>query len=116
MGVIAEKLADDKGVVWPQEISPYQIHLVTLGSDNEEVVSFADGIYASLIENGVDVLYDDRQLRPGEKLADSDLLGITTRIVIGRKTLESGEIEIVDRATGKVSMFSESDVLAGRLE
>jgi len=79
------------------------------------VVSFAEGIYASLTEQGVEVLYDDRDAMPGEKLADSDLLGITTRIVIGRKTLESGEIEIVDRATGKVTMLTESDVLGGKI-
>ena len=114
MGTIVETLSDKKGIVWPEEVSPFRIHLVTLGTNNEDVVNFAEGIYSSLTEQRIEVLYDDRDAMPGEKLADSDLLGITTRMIIGRKTLESGEIEIVDRATGKVTMRTESDVLAGK--
>lgn len=114
MGAITELLSDDKGLVWPEEVSPYQVHLVSLGTNNEDVVTMADGVYSALTEFGVEVLYDDRDVMPGEKLADSDLLGISTRIVIGRKTLESGEIEVVDRVSGKTSHIPESEIMAGR--
>jgi len=113
MGAIAENLSDDAGLVWSKEISPYDVHLVTLGTDNSDVVKLADDVYTSLKERGVEVLYDDRDTRPGEKLADSDLIGISTRIVIGKKTVESGEIEVIDRKTKKVRYIPESEVQAG---
>lgn len=114
MGAIAENLSDEGGIVWPKEISPFDIHLVTLGTDSDEVVEFADHVYNSLKERGIEVLYDNRDARPGEKLADSDLMGISTRIVIGKKTLESGEVEIVDRKTKKVRHIGESEVESGQ--
>lgn len=113
MGAIVETLSDDKGIVWPKEVSPFDIHLVTLGTDNEEVVEFANHVYDAFKERGIEVLYDDRDARPGEKLADSDLIGISTRIVIGKKTIESGEVEVVDRKTGKVRYISESEIMSG---
>lgn len=115
MGAIVEKMADEKGIVWPEEVSPYQVHLVTLGTDDPEVVKLAESVYEALLQHGIEVLYDDRSVSPGQKLAESDLLGITTRMVIGRKTLESSEIEVVNRATGKTTMIAESDVLAGKI-
>lgn len=113
MGAIVENLSDDSGIIWTEEVSPYQIHLVTLGTDSSEVVEFADQVYDSLKDRGIEVLYDDRDTRPGEKLADSDLIGISTRIVIGKKTIESGEVEVIDRKTKKVKHVSESDIMSG---
>ena len=113
MGAIVENLSDESGIIWPTEVSPYHIHLVTLGTDSKEVVEFADHMYDSFKERGIEVLYDDRDTRPGEKLADSDLMGISTRIVVGKKTIESGEVEVVDRKTKKVRYVSESDIMSG---
>jgi prolyl-tRNA synthetase len=113
MGAITENLSDDSGIVWTEEISPYQVHLVTLGTDSDEVVELANHMYDSFKQIGIEVLYDDRDTRPGEKLADSDLMGISTRIVVGKKTIESGEVEVVDRKTKKVRYISESDIMSG---
>ncbi|HUQ29969.1 MAG TPA: aminoacyl--tRNA ligase-related protein [Candidatus Paceibacterota bacterium] len=106
VGIIVELLADEKGLVWPKAVAPFQVHLVSLGQAGDDVSKAADALYADLQKAGVDVLYDDRDLRAGEKFADSDLLGIPTRIVVGKKTLESGEYEVVDRATGEITKKS----------
>ncbi|MDO8594856.1 MAG: aminoacyl--tRNA ligase-related protein [bacterium] len=112
MGLIAEKFADEKGIVWPKSVAPFRVHLVSLvGANGESVKKEADRLYTALTEKGIDVLYDDRDLRPGEKFADSDLIGIPTRVVISEKTLAAGKLEVKDRKTGSVSMLSESDLL-----
>lgn len=96
MGVIAEKLADDKGLVWPEAVAPAKIYLARLG-DGPEVVKQADELYESLTHEGVTVLYDDRDLRPGSKFADADLLGIPYRVVVSDKTLAAGNYELKAR-------------------
>ena len=95
MGVIAEKYADDKGLVWPDTVAPFQYHLIGIG---EKGIAEAEKFYAGR-ENRV--LYDDRDKRPGEKFADAELMGIPLRIVISDRTLEEGMAEITDRKTGK---------------
>lgn len=110
MGVLVEKFADEKGIVWPESIAPYQVHLVGLNSDDAEVKDFTDGIYLSLKEKGVEVLYDDRNLRAGEKFADSDLIGIPYRVIISKKSKEEGKFEVVTRATGEVKMLTEEEL------
>ena len=112
MGVIVEKFADDKGIVWPAEVAPYQVHLVGLNTDDAEITDWADGIYASLKTAGVSVLYDDRDERPGAKFADSDLLGMPYRVVASKKGKESGQFEVVTRATGDVRQLTEEELLA----
>lgn len=111
MGVLVEKFADEKGIVWPESVAPYQVHLVGLNGDDEEIKDYADGIYASLKNRGVAVLYDDRTgARPGEKFADSDLLGMPYRVVVSRKTKEEGKFEVVTRATGEVRLLTEEEL------
>jgi len=112
MGVIVEKFADDKGIVWPASVAPYQVHLVGLNTDDKEIVDWTDGLYATLKSAGVSVLYDDRDARPGEKFADSDLLGMPYRVVASRKGKESGQYEVVTRATGEVRSLTEEELLA----
>ncbi len=102
MGVIVEALSDENGMVWPKEIAPFRAHLVMLGG-SEEVKKLAEETYKTLQKEGIEVLFDDRDLRAGEKFADSDLIGIPTRIIVGEKTLENKSFEIKDRATGEVS-------------
>ena len=95
MGVIAEKFADDKGLVWPEAVAPFKYYLVGIG---EQGLMEAQNLYAGH-EN--EILFDDRDLRPGEKFADAELMGIPYRIVISDKTVESNSAEVVDRKTGK---------------
>ncbi len=105
MGTIAEVLSDDKGLVWPKEVAPFQTHLISIEDKEGKVKIEADKLYKKLTDRGDEVLYDDRDMRPGEKFADSDLMGIPRRIVISAKTLEAGELEVKDRATGTVEMI-----------
>lgn len=98
MGVIAEKFADDKGLVWPEAVAPFKVYLARLGED-EAVIKAADELYSSLTDNGVQVIYDDRDARPGEKFADADLLGIPHRVVVSAKTQAAGTFEIKARSS-----------------
>lgn len=102
MGVLVEKFSDDKGIVWPVSVAPFQVHLVQVGVD-EKVKKDADELYNALVEAGIEVLFDDRDLRAGEKFADSDLIGIPYRVVVSEKTLASGKYELVTRKSGAVS-------------
>lgn len=100
MGTVVEVMSDEKGIVWPESIAPFRFHLLNLLPDDEKARELADTLYQEL---GPDrVLYDDRDLRAGEKFADSDLIGIPWRIIIGKDTLSSGELELVNRKTGEV--------------
>ncbi len=110
MGVIVEKFADDKGIVWPQSVSPYQVHLIGLNGDNSEIKDWTDGIYTELKQRGIEVLYDDRDVRAGEKFADSDLLGMPYRVVSSLKTKQEGKFEIVERSTGVVTYISQEEL------
>lgn len=92
MGTIAEVLSDEKGLVWPKSVAPFQVHLVSLGV-NEAV----DQLYQDLNRAGVEVLYDDRDMSAGEKFAESDLLGIPLRIVVGKRSLETKTAEVRKR-------------------
>jgi len=112
MGVLVEKFADEKGLVWPASVAPYLVHLVVLNTEDTEIRDWADGIYTSLKEKGVSVLYDDRDARAGEKFADSDLLGMPYRIVASKKGKAEGMFEVVTRATGEVRKLSEEELYA----
>lgn len=112
MGTVVDLWSDDKGIVWPENISPFKIHLIGLNNDDNEIRDFTDGIYLSLQEKGVEVLYDDRDSRAGEKFADSDLIGIPYRVVISRKNKEEGKFEVVTRKTGETRMLTEEELYA----
>jgi prolyl-tRNA synthetase len=105
MGTVAEVLSDERGLVWPREVTPFQVHLVRLG-EGEAVVREADSVCSTLSSHGAQVLYDDRDLRAGEKFADSDLIGIPVRVVISEKTMAQGMYEVVERASGEKKMLS----------
>ena len=104
MGTIAELLSDDKGLVWPEAVAPFAVHLVALFDKNGKVKIEAENLYTKLVGAGIEVLYDDRDATAGEKFGDSDLIGIPKRIVMSEKTLAKGEVETKDRRTGKVEM------------
>lgn len=105
MGVIADHFADEKGLVWPEAVAPFKIHLLSLG-ENEK----AQKIYDDLIKKGFEVLYDDREISAGAKFADSDLIGIPYRIVISKKSLEKGGIEIKKRNEKESKIIKIEDI------
>lgn len=95
MGVIAEKYADDKGLCWPEVIAPFRYYLVGIGDAG---TAKAEELYAGRED---EILFDDRDARPGEKFADAELMGIPFRVIISDKTLASDSAEVVDRKTGE---------------
>lgn len=109
MGTIVESLSDEKGIVWPKEIAPFTLHLITLSGEGEE-------LYERLQAAGIEVLFDDRDVNAGSKFADSDLIGIPYRAVVGGKNAQEGKIEVVTRATGEVAYYTEGEIasLCGR--
>jgi prolyl-tRNA synthetase len=95
-----EQGADDKGIVWPRSIAPWEVELVGLGRAGEETVERAGEIYDELRQAGIEVLFDDREAGPGEKLTDAELLGCPLRVVVGQRALAEGEVEAQERRSG----------------
>lgn len=106
MGTVVEVLSDDKGIVWPTSIAPFHVHIVSIGADKQ-----AEKLYGELTEAGVEVLFDDRDVRPGEKLGDSDLLGIPVRIVVSQKNNEAGEYELKMRNEKEAEQVAQTDIM-----
>jgi prolyl-tRNA synthetase len=95
-----EQGADERGIVWPRPLAPWQVHLVSLAKAGEEERDAADTLYEELRGAGIEVLYDDRDAGTGEKLTDAELLGCPLRIVVGRRGLAEGVVEASERAGG----------------
>jgi prolyl-tRNA synthetase len=110
LAACVEQNHDDKGMMCPKAIAPFDIHLLTMGPE-EELTTAASDIYKSLTENGFDVLWDDRDERAGVKFNDADLMGNPLHIVIGRKSLAKGEVEYKIRKTGERGTLPLNDVL-----
>jgi prolyl-tRNA synthetase len=110
MGVVAEKFADEKGLVWPVSIAPAQVYLVRIG--NEQVIKHADELYGELGVLGIDVIYDDRDVRPGEKFSDSELMGIPHRITVSERLLADQHYEYTERRTGETEILTREQLLA----
>jgi prolyl-tRNA synthetase len=89
-----EQFADEHGISWPAALAPFAVHLVALGRPGTEERDAAERVYEALLAGGVEVLYDDRDAGPGEKFADAELLGCPLRLTVGRRSLQSGEIEV----------------------
>jgi prolyl-tRNA synthetase len=96
MAALVEQRHDDQGIVWPRSVAPYDVHLVVLKGAEE----IGEQAAAALDGAGLDVLLDDRDLRPGEKFADADLIGLPIRITAGKKSLDDGMVDVRDRASG----------------
>ncbi|MBU1040108.1 MAG: proline--tRNA ligase [Proteobacteria bacterium] len=96
-----EQNNDAEGIKFPPSIAPYEVALLSLGGKDQEVVEAADKLYAELTRHGIDVLYDDRDERPGSKFKDADLMGMPMQLVLGGKGLKNGIIEAKDRRTGE---------------
>lgn len=109
MGSIVEAHHDAKGIVWPKAVAPFSVHLLSLSSKDEQIQSrideVASDLYESLIESGIEVLWDDRSASPGEKFADADLIGIPLRLVVSEKTLREDSIEWKERASDDMTFI-----------
>lgn len=109
MGVVVEKMSDEKGIVWPEAIAPYKVYLVSIGDAGKVE---ADKLYAELTDKGVEVLYDDRDERPGAKFADSELMGIPHRVTVSDRLIEAGTYEYTQRASGETVTLTRDELLA----
>lgn len=109
MGVIAEKMSDDTGLIWPEAIAPYRVCIVSIG---DEGVRAADMLYKELTDKGVEVLYDDRDERPGTKFADAELMGIPYRATVSDRGVEAGTFECTERMSGETSILTHDELLA----
>jgi len=107
IGAIVEIYNDNKGIIWPESVAPFKIHFINLSSEKNK----AGEIYKTLLDKGVEVLYDDRDDKSaGEKFADADLIGIPTRLVISEKTLSKNSLEIKQRNSNEVSLIEISKI------
>lgn len=110
MGTIAEVLSDDKGLVWPNEVAPFHVHLVSLCRDESEI-QMCNTLYQQLQSSGIDVLYDDRQgIQTGEKLADADLIGIPLRVLMSKKTIAQSMVEVKGRSDHESQLIAISGI------
>ena len=109
MGVIVEKFADDKGLVWPENIAPAKVYLVQIGSQSR---SAADELYQKLQSARIETIYDDRDERPGVKFADAELLGIPYRVTVSDRLLDDGKWEVSTRQTGEQRLLTADELLA----
>ncbi|CAG0935529.1 prolyl-tRNA synthetase [Thermoflexales bacterium] len=107
LACIAEEHHDDKGLIWPITVAPYQVHLVSLGQPEA-----ADRIYETLLKAGIEVLYDDREESPGVKFNDADLIGIPLRVTVAAKSLAKGGVELKRRDQPKPEIVTEADLVA----
>ncbi|MGH3019447.1 MAG: proline--tRNA ligase [Gaiellaceae bacterium] len=115
MAAAVEQRHDEHGIAWPRSIAPYEVEVVAIGAAGPEAVATAERLADELEAAGVSVLLDDRDMRPGEKFADADLLGCPVRITVGKKTLEDGRADVLVRA-GRAEGRVEVDGLAGHVQ
>lgn len=111
MGTIVEVLSDDKGIIWPESIAPFRVHLLALG-EKEEVQKEAKDLYETLEKKGIEVLFDDRtNVSAGEKFADSDLLGMPYRVVVSERSMKENGVEVKKRNEEKGEVMSKENLL-----
>ena len=98
---IIENNHDQKGIMWPKEIAPFDVLILSLKNGQQELDEFCNNIYHELNNKGIDVLFDDRDERTGIKFSDADLIGIPYQIIVGKNFLEEDIIQIKERSSGK---------------
>lgn len=109
MGVIAEKMSDERGLVWPENVAPFKVYIVPIGDKGTEA---ATALYEQLTADGVEVLYDDRNERPGAKFADSELMGIPYRLTVSDRLVEAGQLELMSRQDDEPKLLTVDEALA----
>jgi len=110
MACIIEQHHDEKGIIWPTSVAPFQVHIVSLGTNRPALVEAAEALYERLTNAGFEVLYDDREESAGVKFNDADLIGIPVRLTISRRTMERGSLEIKARWSDEAHMVPEAEV------
>ncbi len=105
MATIVEANHDEKGIIWPKSVAPFDIHLLSLAKEEGEVKKASDQLYYDLEKKGLEVLYDNRDKSAGEKFVESDLIGIPVRLVVSAKTLEKNSVEMKKRKSGKIKLI-----------
>ncbi len=110
MAAIVEAFHDDKGIAWPEDVAPYRVYLASIGA-SDATLKEADELYSLLTVKGVPVLYDNRDVRAGEKFADADLIGIPHRVVMSDKTAAAGTYEYKARTSDTAQQLSKDDLL-----
>jgi prolyl-tRNA synthetase len=112
LAAVVEQKHDERGIIWPTTIAPYQVYLCALGMNDPEVAATAEKLYTELEAEGVEVLFDDRLESPGVKFNDADLLGIPIRVVVSSRTLKSKSAEVKRRAERESSLVSLEQVVS----
>lgn len=115
MGTIVEVSSDEKGIMWPESVAPFRVHLILLGEKGGTVEKEAEMLYTKLKGLGIETLFDDRDARAGEKFADADLIGIPTRVVMSDKTRDLGKVEVKNRAKTE-SLYMDVEQLLSHLQ
>jgi prolyl-tRNA synthetase len=114
VGAIVEVMHDERGIMWPKSVAPAAVHLVSLFGRNEEskeqVMTASQELYENLRDQGIEILWDEREASPGEKLADADLLGLPLRLVISEKTLAEESVEWKLRSSSESHLVKMEDV------
>ena len=108
-----EQNYDDRGIIWPKSLAPFEVAIVEVNQKNKEEIKLkCSEIYQLLIDNEIDVLWDDRDKRPGVKFADMEVIGIPVIVIIGERTIETGEIELKGRLDEKPRLVSHQDLVS----
>ncbi|MFH1789927.1 MAG: aminoacyl--tRNA ligase-related protein [bacterium] len=113
MGALVEIFHDERGIIWPELVAPYKVHLLNLG-ESDEIKKSVEKVYEQLLAKEIEVLYDDRHLSAGEKLADADLIGCPIRVVVSTKTIAQDSVEVKKRSDNKIELVKLSKI-AGQL-
>jgi prolyl-tRNA synthetase len=109
---VCEARHDDYGPIWPISIAPWEIHLCCLRADDVEAKTFADDLYATMQKENMEVLYDDREVRPGVMFSDADLLGIPVRVIVSPRNLKESVVEVMTRTKSIQKKVPKEDVIA----
>ena len=106
VGAIIESSNDDKGIIWPKSVSPYDIGLINLKQKDNDITAISNGVYEKLLSAGFDVLYDDKNDNPGVKFSRMDLIGLPFQVIVGNKSKNDSILEVKNRKTGDISEVS----------
>lgn len=107
-----EQSHDDKGIVWSPQVAPAHVHLIGLNLEDTTVAARCEEIYNTLLQQGVEVLYDDRPARAGEKFSDADLIGLPFRFTVSKRTLEQGKVEFKPRRAAQAEVITLEEAVA----
>ena len=110
LSAVAEQQADENGLVWPDSIAPFDVHVIPVNAKNADQMKVASAVTTALEEAGLEVLLDDRKERAGVKFADSDLIGLPLRVTVGKKASE-GIVEVKIRKTGETIEVKEAELV-----